>query len=94
MPLTKSAIKKMRQDERKKIVNKKLLLNLKKVTKEAKENSTLELVRKAFSILDKAAKRGLIHKNTVSRKKSSLAKMLQSKSTKISKSQRKDNTKS
>lgn len=76
MPLIKSAAKKMRRDARKRKENKNLRLELKKITKEAVENPTPKLVSKATSALDKAVKRGLMHKNTVSRKKSTLAKKL------------------
>ncbi len=84
----------MRQDTHKKFVNRAFRSDLKKITREAKENPSPELLRKAVSALDKALKRGLIHKNAVNRKKSSLAKVLQSKSKKTSKIPRKDIIKS
>jgi small subunit ribosomal protein S20 len=76
MPLIKSAIKKMRRDARKRIGNRNVRLELKKTTKKALENPTPEFVNKANSVLDKAVKRGLIHKNTAGRNKASLAKKL------------------
>ncbi len=76
MPLIKSAIKKMRRDARKRLENRNIRLELKKTTKKAIENPNPELVNKANSVLDKAVKRGLIHKNTASRNKSSIAKKL------------------
>lgn len=89
MPLIKSAIKKMRQDARKRVVNKKLRLELKKVTKKAGENPSSESIKQAYSTLDKAVKRGLIHKNTAARKKSSLAKKIQVRPAKSPKAKKK-----
>ncbi len=37
-----------------------------------------EQYRKAVSVIDKAAKKGVVHRNTAARKKSSLAKVLNS----------------
>ena len=80
MPLIKSAIKKMRQDAKKRVFNKNLSTKLKQLTKKAYENPTPELVNKTFSLIDKAAKKGLIHKNTANRKKSLLSKKTATKS--------------
>ena len=66
----------MRQDERRKKVNRTRKDGLKKVLKAALENPSSETVSRAFSALDKASKLGLLHKNTVSRQKSNLAKKL------------------
>ena len=76
MPLLKHAIKKMRQDARRRKVNLKARSGLKSLTKKASENPSSESLSKAFSALDKAVKTNLIHKNTAARKKSSLAKKL------------------
>lgn len=76
MPLTKSAIKKARQDLRKRVVNRKLKQDLKDTIKVFEEKPNSEILKKVYSKLDKAVKVGLIHKNTASRKKSSLAKQL------------------
>jgi small subunit ribosomal protein S20 len=37
---------------------------------------TLNIVNKVYSIIDKAVKKGVIHKNTAARKKSKIGKML------------------
>ena len=37
---------------------------------------TLNIVSKVYSIIDKAVKKGVIHKNTAARKKSKIGKML------------------
>ena len=74
MPIIKSAIKKMRQDARRRLANTKYRSELKRVVKLARENPTAESVREAFSILDKAAKKGLLHKNSAARTKAALSK--------------------
>jgi small subunit ribosomal protein S20 len=74
MPLLKHAIKKMRQDARKRKVNKIITSELKSVLKRAVENPNPENINMAFSKIDRAVKVNLLHKNTAARKKSSLAK--------------------
>jgi len=76
MPLIKSAIKKMRQDKARTKANQEKRLALKKVLKEARIAISSETLSKAFSAIDKAAKKGLIHKNKASRQKAALAKSL------------------
>jgi len=78
MPITHSAIKKLRVDKRKTEHNKRIKRTLKVALKEAISSSKPEALIKAYSTLDKAAKRGIIHKNTASRKKSNLAKQFKS----------------
>lgn len=73
MPLIKSAIKKMRQDKARSIVNREKIDALKKVLKLATTKPTSENLSKAFSSLDRAAKKGLIPKARANRKKSRLA---------------------
>lgn len=75
MPLTKSAIKKMRQDKSRQEVNRGKIVALKKVLKETNNNPTTETLGKAFSYLDRAAKKGLIPKGRADRKKSRLSKL-------------------
>ena len=76
MPLLKHAIKKMRQDIRKRKVNKNFSVELKSITKKASEDPSPEAVSKAYSTIDKAVKKNIIHKNTAARKKASLARKL------------------
>jgi small subunit ribosomal protein S20 len=73
MPIIKSAIKKMRQDKARTLVNRRKIDTLKKVLKQANAKPTSENLSKAFSSLDKAAKKGLIPKARANRKKSRLA---------------------
>lgn len=76
MPLIKSAIKKMRQDKARTLTNRAKIDELKKSVKTATVNPTSENLSKAFSSLDKAAKKGLIPKGRADRKKSKLSKKL------------------
>ena len=78
MPVTKQAIKKVRQDKRKTIYN----LRVKKTYKQAvaafRKNPTLKGIGEVFSKLDKAAKTNIIHKNKAARLKSRLSKLIKS----------------
>ncbi len=76
MPIIKSAKKKLRQDKKRQIENKKVRELLKKTIKEAGKNVTDKTVREAFSIIDKSAKIHLIHKNKAAHLKSALSKKL------------------
>ena len=40
------------------------------------KSETINIVNKVYSIIDKAVKKGVIHKNTAARKKSKIGKML------------------
>ncbi len=76
MPVTKQAIKKVRQDRRKSVFN----LRAKKVFKQAlqnfRKNPTSKGLGEVFSKLDRAAKVNVIHKNTASRLKGRLSKLV------------------
>jgi small subunit ribosomal protein S20 len=83
MPNTKSAAKAMRQSLRRKatnLVTKEKYKNATKKVKKALEAGTKEAAAEALKLamatLDKAAKKGVIHKNTASRKKSRMAKAI------------------
>ena len=80
MPITKSAKKAIRVDERKRVFNlrrKKNIENavrdLKKIVKDKDAKSAKEALSKAYKAIDKAAKENTIKKNTASRKKARLA---------------------
>lgn len=91
MPVIKSAKKKLRRD--KKIQKRNILTRnvFENAVKATKKNPTAEKVRKAYSLVDKAAKLRIIHKNKAARIKSSLSKLAKpakkspAKSSKISK---------
>lgn len=82
MPITKSAKKALRGSLVKKAMNdrnkKNIKESIKKIEKFVKEKNKVEakkLLPNAYSVIDKAAKRGIIKKNTASRKKSRLSKI-------------------
>lgn len=76
---TKSAQKRIRSDERKRVRNLKVRSRVKTFIKKAEtaivssdEALTIEQIRQACSELDKAASKGVIHKNNAARRKSRL----------------------
>jgi small subunit ribosomal protein S20 len=75
MPVTKSARKKLRKDKKRELANKKLKNLLKKSIKTAKKDPKYKNIQEAISLIDKAAKKNIIHKNKAARIKSSLAKI-------------------
>ena len=83
MPITKSTKKRLRQNPKRKGANDKRTLEMKKLLKEAlmslSKNNKAEVEKKLpaiYKAIDKAAKRGVIKKNTAARKKSNIAKKL------------------
>ncbi len=76
----KSAQKRHRQSLKRRMKNRSMKSTIKTFTKKAVDavssgaENALELQRKAESLLDKAAKGSTMHKNTVARRKSRLAK--------------------
>lgn len=89
MPITRSAKKALKGSEKKRVFNLRRKRTMKDSIKEivkavsAKEGKNAEVnLSKAFQAIDKAAKRGIIKKNTASRKKSRLSKMVAKANTK------------
>lgn len=80
MPIIKSAKKKMRQDKKRTVQNKQYETAYKriieKVKKHKKGNKTADLLKQAYKVIDKAAKKNIIHKNKANRLKSSIARTL------------------
>jgi small subunit ribosomal protein S20 len=75
---TKSAEKRIRSNERKRQRNQMYRSRVKTLIKKAEEaifsgQSSEEAIRAAMSTLDKAAVKGIIHKNNAARRKSRLA---------------------
>ena len=74
----KSAIKRIRQTRKRKIYNRGNKKQLREIIKEVRTATSLvvaqEALKKAFSILDRVAARGIIKKNNAANKKSSLSK--------------------
>lgn len=75
MPLLKHAKKKLRQDKKRTLANKRVKVLYKSLIKAAKANPTLESVSQAVSAIDKAAKNKLMHPNKAARMKSALSKL-------------------
>jgi small subunit ribosomal protein S20 len=81
MPITKSAKKALRGSVKKKAVNDRVTKAYKEVTKSvvklAKTNKdeAKKMLSKAQSAIDKAMKKGVLKKNTASRKKSLLSRI-------------------
>lgn len=82
MPITKSAIKKVRKDKKRTKENafyinayKKIYDQIKKAFKNGNKNIS-ELIKKYYSIVDKAVKKKVIHKNKGSRLKSKIKKFV------------------
>jgi len=84
MPRRRTSIKKQRVDKKRHLRNLKVKQQLKKTIKEfqallsAKNiNEAKTLLRKVYSLLDKAAKKRIIHPNTANRRKSRLTQKAQ-----------------
>jgi small subunit ribosomal protein S20 len=73
MPITKSAKKKLRKDRVRETENLKLKKTYKKTVKKTRENPSKKNLTESSKALDKAAKKGIIHKNKAARIKSRLA---------------------
>jgi len=76
MAITKSAKKAHRASLRKRVFNVRRKRALLGTVKDARKEMSTEALSKAYKAIDKAAKRGIIKKNTAARKKSRLAKAL------------------
>ena len=84
MANTKSAMKQMRQSERRRLRNRSIRSRVRSAVKTAREaigasNTDAKApVREAIRALDRAVSKGVIHRNTAARKKSALARRLSS----------------
>jgi len=74
MPITKSAIKKLRSDEKKSGFNKATKTKAKSAIDAFKKALSSETLAKAFSMVDKAAKKGVLKKGKADRIKARLSK--------------------
>ena len=84
----KSALKRSRQNEKRRLRNKSVKTRVKNIVKSAQlavnEKSKEEAIKElnnAKSTIDKAAKKGVIHKKTAARKTSRLSKIVNAMST-------------
>lgn len=83
MAITKNAKRAIRGAEKKRITNMRRLRTMRAVTKETenlskegKKDEAKAKLSEAYKAIDKAVKRGVIKKNTASRRKSRLAKRI------------------
>lgn len=76
----KRAITAVKRNERNRMVKSSLRTSIRKFVEAGSEDATVKL-NEAFAALDKAASKGVIHKNTAARKKARLAKKLSAKVT-------------
>jgi small subunit ribosomal protein S20 len=79
MPNTKSAKKALRKSEKRRLRNRATKSAIKTYSRRVLElaesgdiNASVSTLRRAISLIDKAVKRGILHKNTGNRKKSRL----------------------
>jgi small subunit ribosomal protein S20 len=79
MPVIQSAKKALRRDRRRAVVNKILKNKIKEVLKKTRQNPNKKNLDLSFKILDRAAKKKIIHQNKASRLKSRLSKLLKTK---------------
>ena len=83
MPIKQSAKKELRKAQKRHLANlrrknalKSSIKKLKKLTAANQKDEAKKLISAAYQAIDKAAKSGVIKKNTAARKKSRLMKML------------------
>jgi small subunit ribosomal protein S20 len=78
MANTKSAAKRARQTLKRSLRNRSVVTRLRTMQKQARssEVSKLDGIRSVISAIDKAAKRGIIHRNAANRRKARLNKAL------------------
>lgn len=93
MPVIKSAIKKLRRDKKQEKENNLFRASVEKAVKEATKNPTQKAASAAFSFVDKAVKKNLIHKNKAARIKSKISTLLPKKTTKPTTTEKKPESK-
>jgi len=83
MPLHRSAKKRMRQNEKRKLRNRMVKTRLRNLKKKAMSSESPEeartLLREAYRLYDRAAHKGTIHRNKAAREKGRLAAALNKK---------------
>ena len=79
MANTKSAMKRIRQSERRRLRNRAMRSKIRgsvKTARAAEASARPAAILEAIRVLDKAVSKGVIHRNTAARKKSALARRL------------------
>ncbi|HIE04893.1 MAG TPA: 30S ribosomal protein S20 [Candidatus Latescibacteria bacterium] len=81
MPHTRSAKKNMRKSHKARLRNRSaksaMRTAIRKVLASSSPEEATEALRRATSVIDRTAKKGIIHKNTAARYKSRLARIVQ-----------------
>ncbi len=78
MPITKNAQKALRVSKRKNIVNSRVRSQVKTTLDKVKSEPTAENVASAYSAVDTAVKKNLMHRNKAARLKSQVASSVKS----------------
>lgn len=73
MPIIQSAKKKLRQDKKRTVINKKVKLNLKDAIKSVTAKATAQSIQTVHKAIDTAKKKKIIHKNKAARLKKYVA---------------------
>lgn len=89
MPVTKTAKRALRSSKNKAFVNFDIRKKLEIAIRDAKKSKSLEEIKKAISLSDRAVKKNVIHKNKSSRIKKSLSKLVTFKKKQSSKKNKK-----
>lgn len=76
MPVTTTAKRALRSSKKKELVNKLITKKIEVAIRMAKKSKTQEKVLIATSLIDRATKKNVIHKNKAARVKSQLSKLL------------------
>jgi small subunit ribosomal protein S20 len=78
MANTRSAAKRTRQTVKRSLHNRSVVTRLRSIQKQGRSSATpsSDQIRAAISAIDKAAKRGIIHRNAAKRRKARLNKAL------------------
>lgn len=80
MPITKSAIKEMRKNVKRRLMNKAVISSMRSSIKKVRKSKSKEEALKIYSItvkqIDRAHNKGIIHKNQANRIKSRLSKFI------------------
>lgn len=78
MPVTKSAKRALRVSQTRRGINLKIISDFKKSVSAARKSKTAATLKSAYSALDRAAKKGVIHRQKAARLKSRLSKLVKS----------------
>ena len=76
MPILKNAKKALRSSKRKAVVNSRTRSKMRTAVAAVEASANKETVSEAFSRIDRAVKKNLIHKNKAARLKSQVARMI------------------